>query len=62
MSHELLVPNQQYVRGTDSNSLLRMYDQASQTFNKSPLQQERTRAGKAVERISKELRRRNVPF
>jgi hypothetical protein len=62
MSHEVLVPNQQNVRGADSNSLLRLYDQAKAIFDKSPLQQERARAGKAIERISEELRKRNVPF
>ena len=62
MSHEVLIPNQQTVRATDSNSLLRLYDQAKVIFDKSPLQQERARAGKALERISEELRKRNVPF
>jgi hypothetical protein len=62
MSHEVLLPNQQFVRGTDSNSLLRLYDQANVILDKSPLQQERARAGKAIERISEELRKRNIPF
>jgi hypothetical protein len=61
MSHEVLVPNQQTVRATDSNSLLRLYDQAKVTFEESPLERERARAGKAIERISEELQRRNVP-
>jgi hypothetical protein len=60
MSNEILTLNQQNVRGTDSNSLLRLYDQANDIFTKSPSQMERIRAGKAVERISKELQRRKV--
>jgi hypothetical protein len=60
MSTEVFLLNQQSVRGTDSNSLLRLYDQANEIFTTSPLQQERARAGKAVERIFKELQRRNV--
>jgi hypothetical protein len=62
MSREFFVPNQQAVRGTDSNSLLRLYDQADEVWKKSPSQQERARAGKAIDRISKELRRRSVSF
>ena len=62
MNHEFLIPNHQIIRGTDSNSLLRLYDRASEVTKKSPSQQERARAGKAVDRISQELRRRNVSF
>jgi hypothetical protein len=60
MSYDDLI--QQNVRGTDSNSLLRLYDQANEIFTKSPLQLERERAGKAMERITKELQRRKVPL
>lgn len=60
MSNEVFTLNQRNVRGTDSNSLLRLYDQANEIFTKSPSQQERISAGKAVERISKELQRRKV--
>jgi hypothetical protein len=60
MSNEVPTLNQQNVRGTDSNSLLRLYDQAKEIFTNSPSQQERIRAGKAVERISRELQRRKV--
>ena len=62
MNNEFLIPNQQSVRGTDSNSLLRLYDRANEVFKKSPSQQERARAGKAVDRISKELQKRHVSF
>jgi hypothetical protein len=48
------------IRGTDSNSLLRMYDLATGVFNKSTLQYERARADKAVQRIAKELQKRKV--
>jgi hypothetical protein len=62
MSNEVLTFHLRHLRGTDSNSLLRLYDQASAIFSKSPLQQERARAGKAIERIAKELQKRNVPL
>jgi hypothetical protein len=61
MSDEVLTLNQQRVRGTDSNSLLRLYDQANEIFTRSLSQQERTRAGKAVQRIARELEKRKVP-
>lgn len=62
MNYEVLTLNLQGVRGTDTNSLLRLYDQVSEIFAKSLLQTERVRAGKAAERIGNELRRRKVPF
>jgi len=62
MNREFLIPNHRLVRGTDSNSLLRLYDQANEVSKNSPSQQERARAGKAVDRISQELRRRDVRF
>jgi hypothetical protein len=46
----------------DSNSLLRMYDQANEVLRKSPSQLERERAERARGRIADELRRRNVPL
>lgn len=49
------------LRGTDSNSLLRLYDRAREAAERSPLQLVRERAAKALERILRELRRRNVP-
>lgn len=60
MNSEILTYSQQNIRRTDSNSLLRLYDQMKEIFTKSPMQQQRLRAGKAVERITKELQRRNV--
>ncbi len=61
MTHEICL-NQRNIRGTDSNSLLRLYDLASQVAVKSPLLHERALADKAVRRIAKELQKRNVQF
>ena len=60
MSNDILRCNQRDVQGTDSNSLLRLYDLVNEIFTKSPLQQERARANKAIQRIAKELQKRNV--
>jgi len=62
MTVDALAFNQPNLRGTDSNSLLRLYDQAQAVFKKSLSQHERSRAGKAIQRITKELQRRNVSF
>lgn len=62
MDNAFLAASQQSLRGTDSNSLLRLYDQAQEMFQTSPLQNDRVRADKAIQRITKELQRRNVPF
>jgi hypothetical protein len=52
--------DQRNIRGTDSNSLLRLYDLATGVFNRSPSMQERAKADKAIQRIAKELQRRKV--
>ena len=57
MSDDVLALGQQSIRGTDSNSLLRMYDRANEIRSKSPSQLERARADKVVRRIAKELQR-----
>jgi hypothetical protein len=62
MSNDLVTFDQRTIRGTDSNSLLRMYDQARAILTKSPLQQERARADLAIRRIAKELQKRNSPL
>ncbi len=62
MSTDIFTMGQGNLRGTDSNSLLRLYDLARDICNKSRSQQERARADKAVQRIAKELQRRNVPL
>ena len=60
MSHDLLPLDQASIRGSDSNSLLRSYDQAKEVLSKSLSQLERKRADKAIRRITKELLNRNV--
>jgi hypothetical protein len=62
MSNDVLALDQRQLRGTDSNSLLRLYDLAGAIFSTSRLQQERAKADKAIQRIAKELQKRNVPF
>jgi hypothetical protein len=62
MSSEILTLHQGSIRGTDSNSLLRLYDLVSQTISKSLLLHERERAQRTLQRIAKELRKRNVPL
>jgi hypothetical protein len=62
MSNDVHAFAQREVRGADSNSLLRMYDLANEYFKNSQFQQERARAGRAIQRIAKELQRRNVPL
>jgi hypothetical protein len=48
------------IRGTDSNSLLRMYDSAAGVLSSSQSQVEREKAEKAMQRIAKELQKRKV--
>lgn len=62
MSHDVMTLDQRDIRGTDSNSLLRLYDRANEVFNKSASQQERARANKTLRRIAAELQKRNVTF
>ena len=62
MSNDVLPFEQRHVRGTDSNSLLRLYDLAKAFFSNSQLGQGRARADRAIRRIAKELQKRNVPF
>jgi hypothetical protein len=50
------------IRGTDSNTLLRLYDAAKGMSHDSPSQRERQRAGRAMERIARELQKRKVPL
>lgn len=62
MSNDVFTFDQQSVRRTDSNSLLRTYDQAKAILATSELQQERARADRAVRCIAKELQKRKVTF
>jgi hypothetical protein len=57
---DVLTFDEPTLRGADSNSLLRMYDQAKAIFNTSQLQQERARVDRALRRIAKELENRDV--
>jgi hypothetical protein len=50
------------IRGTDSNTLLRLYDQAHGRLGHFQSQQEKTRVERALERIRSELRKRKVEF
>jgi len=61
MSNLSLNDGLQNLRGSDTNSLLRMYDQAVRMLNASQLQRDRERADKAVRRIANELQKRGVP-
>jgi hypothetical protein len=60
MSKAAFVVERRSLRGTDSNSLLRLYDVAHAVFSKSTLLQERARAEKAIRRIANELHKRNI--
>jgi hypothetical protein len=62
MHHELLSLNDRAVRGTDSNSLLRLYDRAQAVPQQAQSQVERQKLERAIERIARELQRRNVTF
>lgn len=62
MRDEILLVSLQNLRGTDSNSLLRMYDLANGVLRTTPSQQARARADRALRRITAELQRRKVPF
>jgi hypothetical protein len=62
MNSDSFTWDQGSIRGTDTNSLLRLYDLAKGILNTSGSQQERARAGRASQRIAKELRKRNVPL
>ena len=62
MSNDGLAFNRWNIRGADSNSLLRMYDLATEVFDKSKSQQERAKNERLIQRIAKELRKRNVTF
>lgn len=60
MSDDVLAFDQRKISRTDSNSLLRMYDRALAIFTESVFQQERAKADKAIQRIAKELQKRQI--
>jgi len=62
MSNDGLALDRWNIRGADTNSLLRMYDQATDISTKSKSQQERARNDKIIQRIAKELQKRKVTF
>jgi hypothetical protein len=62
MSTDVFLCKRWDIRGTDSNSLLRLYDLATGVLNKSQSQQERARADRAMQRIAQELHKRKVMF
>jgi hypothetical protein len=62
MNNDVLPFNRWNIRGSDSNSLLRMYDLATGVFKQSKSQQERAIADRAIQRIAKELQKRKVPL
>jgi hypothetical protein len=59
---DVLPSGERAIRETDSNSLLRLYDRANAILNNSPLQLERQRADRAIQRVARELRMRDVPL
>jgi len=61
MNPEVLALDRRNIRGTDSNSLLRLYDLANKIASQSSLQLDRAKADKTLGLISKELQKRNVP-
>ena len=62
MGNDVRPFDERNLRGMDRNSLLRLYDLANETFRSSLLQQERERADKAIQRITKELQKRGLPL
>jgi hypothetical protein len=62
MSPDVLALNRCTIRGADSNWLLRTYDLATGVLNKSKSQQERARIDRLVQRIAKELQKRQITF
>ena len=58
--NDSLMIDQNAVRRTDTNSLLRLYDRAQAVLRLGPRQQEQKHAQKMVQRIATELQKRNV--
>ena len=58
MSHDNRTASRQSLRGTDSNSLLRLHDQAREVLRTAPSRLDRARAEKALRHITEELDRR----
>jgi len=62
MGNDGLTFDQRDLRGTDSNTLLRLYDRAHERSDHPQSQQDKVRADRALQRIVKELRKRKIPF
>jgi len=62
MAIDATIGSQSHIRGTDSNSLLRMGDLAHHARDNSPSRVERDKADRTIRRIVSELRRRNFPL
>jgi len=60
MSADILLLGRGPLRATDGNTLLRLFDQAQEIRRSSSLKVERARADRALERIARELHRRNL--
>ena len=60
MSDDIYTMSERALRSTDSNTLLRMYDAATGASQAAQPPPKRARADKALQRITKELQRRNV--
>ena len=62
MSDDRLAFHQQGLRGTDSNSLLRLYDRVRAGLGQAAHWAERVRADRALRRIARELAKWKVPL
>jgi hypothetical protein len=60
MIHEVLPFDRGDIRAADANSLLRFHDLAAAILKKSVCQLERIAADRALQRIAKELKKRQV--
>jgi hypothetical protein len=60
MSSTVPTSDQRIIRSADSNSLLRMYDQARQLVGTAELRQQREKADRTVRRITAELEKRKI--
>jgi hypothetical protein len=62
MNADVLALGVRNIRSTDSNSLLRLYDQARILCQRSDSPQERARADRLLQLLGTELRKRKVPL
>lgn len=62
MNNDLLALAAKHIRATDSNSLLRLYDQASDACRHTLPRQVRERVARTIARIVQELHKRAIPL